>query len=182
MEGRYLQQGENVLITGATGCGKSYLACALGHQACFQGYKTTYLGMNRLIEKITLSKLDGTYIKLLNHLERQTPVSYTHLDVYKRQVPTQQTHDFANCINAMLRFYTGVPATILCDNLKTAVKHPNRYEPVFTDLCYQLSEHYQTTFSATRPYSPRDKAMVEKAVSIVYAHIYACLLYTSRCV
>lgn len=71
-EGRYLQQGENVLITGATGCGKSYLACALGHQACLQGYKTTYLGMNRLIEKVTLSKLDGSYIKLLNHLERQT--------------------------------------------------------------------------------------------------------------
>lgn len=72
IEGRYLQQGENLLITGATGCGKSYLACALGHQACLQGYKTTYLGMNRLIEKITLSKLDGTYIKFLNHLERQT--------------------------------------------------------------------------------------------------------------
>ena len=72
IEGRYLQQGENILITGATGCGKSYLACALGHQACLQGYKTTYLNMNRLIEKITLSKLDGTYIKMLNHLERQT--------------------------------------------------------------------------------------------------------------
>lgn len=72
IEGRYLQQGENVLITGSTGCGKSYLACALGHQACLQGYKTTYLNMNRLIEKVTLSKLDGSYIKLLNHLERQT--------------------------------------------------------------------------------------------------------------
>lgn len=71
-EGRYLEQGENVLITGATGCGKSYLACALGHQACLQGYKTTYLNMNRLIEKVILSKLDGSYIKLLNHLERQT--------------------------------------------------------------------------------------------------------------
>lgn len=71
-EGRYLQQGENVLITGATGCGKSHLACALGHQACLQGYKTTYLNMNRLIEKVMLSKLDGSYIKLLNHLERQT--------------------------------------------------------------------------------------------------------------
>jgi len=66
IEGRYLQQGENVLITGSTGCGKSYLACALGHQACMQGYKTTYLNMNRLIEKVTLSKLDGSYIKLLN--------------------------------------------------------------------------------------------------------------------
>jgi len=71
-EGRYLDNGENLLITGSTGCGKSYLACALGHQACIEGYKTAYLGMNRLIEKITLSKLDGTYIKLLNNLERQT--------------------------------------------------------------------------------------------------------------
>lgn len=71
-EGRYLQEGENILITGATGCGKSFLACALGHQACLQGYKTAYLNMNRLIEKVTLSKLDGSYIKLLNHLERQT--------------------------------------------------------------------------------------------------------------
>jgi DNA replication protein DnaC len=71
-EGRYLEAGENILITGATGCGKSFLACALGHQACLMGYKTTYMNMNRLIEKVTLSKLDGSYIKLLNHLERQT--------------------------------------------------------------------------------------------------------------
>lgn len=71
-EGRYLQEGQNILITGATGCGKSYLACALGHQACLLGHKTTYLNMNRLIEKVTLSKLDGSFIKLLNHLERQT--------------------------------------------------------------------------------------------------------------
>jgi transposase len=95
--------------------------------------------------------------------------------IFCHAVPTQQTHDFAGCINAMLLYYAGVPATILCDNLKTAVSRPSRYEPVFTDLCYQLSEHYGTTFSATRPYSPRDKAMVEKAVSIVYAHIYAPL-------
>lgn len=44
---------------------------------------------------------------------------------------------------------------------------------VAMNMCYQLGEYYQTTFSATRPYSPRDKAMVEKAVNIVYNHIYA---------
>jgi transposase len=93
--------------------------------------------------------------------------------IFCKAIHTQQTADFIDCINAMLRYYAGVPATILCDNLKTAVNRPSRYEPVFTDMCYQLSEHYQTTFSATRPYSPRDKAMVEQAVRIVYAHVYA---------
>lgn len=86
-EGRYLQNGENILLTGATGCGKSYLACALGHQACLQGYKTSYLNMNRLIEKVTLSKLDGSYIKLLNHLERQTLIV---LDDFGLQPLTQE--------------------------------------------------------------------------------------------
>jgi len=87
LEGHYLRQGENVLITGSTGCGKSYLACALGHQACIQGYRTTYLNMNRLIEKITLAKLDGTYIKYLNYLERQTLII---LDDFGLQVLTQE--------------------------------------------------------------------------------------------
>lgn len=86
-EGRYLEAGENMLITGSTGCGKSFLACALGHQACLQGYKTTYLNMNRLIEKVTLSKLDGSYIKLLNHLERQTLII---LDDFGLQSLTQE--------------------------------------------------------------------------------------------
>lgn len=95
--------------------------------------------------------------------------------IYCKAVPSQRSEDFLACINGMLKFYGGVPGTLLCDNLKTAVIRPNRYEPVFTDLCQQLSEHYSTTFSATRPYSPRDKAMVERAVRIVYTHIYAPL-------
>jgi DNA replication protein DnaC len=66
----WIGRSENVLLTGATGCGKSYLACALGHQACLLGYKTIYLNMNRFIEKIHQARLDGTFIKLLNQLEK----------------------------------------------------------------------------------------------------------------
>jgi len=95
--------------------------------------------------------------------------------IFCKAVPSQRSADFASCINDMLRFYGGVSSTILCDNLKTAVIRASRYEPVFTELCELLSVHYSTTFSATRPYSPRDKAMVESAVRIVYAHIYAPL-------
>lgn len=88
-------------------------------------------------------------------------------------VPTQRSADFADAINAMLKYFGGVSTTILCDNLKTAVKRSDRYEPLFTDLCYQLSDHYKTTFSATRPYKPRDKALVEKAVNLLYKTAYA---------
>lgn len=70
MEGTYITGGEPLLITGATGCGKSFLACALGHYACIQGHRVAYLNMNRFTEKILLSKLDGSYLKVLNHFER----------------------------------------------------------------------------------------------------------------
>lgn len=73
MQGDYIKNGQPVLITGPTGCGKSYLACALAHHACHQGYRTQYYSMTRFIEKITLAKLDGSYLKLLTHLDR-TPL------------------------------------------------------------------------------------------------------------
>ena len=66
----FIDRSENILITGATGCGKSYLACAIGRQACSLGYKTLYLGMARFLERISLSKLDGSYIKMLNQIEK----------------------------------------------------------------------------------------------------------------
>jgi DNA replication protein DnaC len=66
----FIERFENILITGATGCGKSYLACAIGRQACSFGYKTLYLGMTRFLEKIAQTKLEGTYIKMLNQIEK----------------------------------------------------------------------------------------------------------------
>lgn len=95
--------------------------------------------------------------------------------IFCTAVHTQRTSDLVYCINAMMKFYGGSASCVLCDNFKTAVIRSDRYEPVFTEVCLQLSEHYTTTFSATRPYSPKDKAMVERAVNIVYTHIYAPL-------
>lgn len=66
----FISKAENILITGATGSGKSYLACALGRQACILGYKVLYLGMTRFLEKLAQAKLDGSFVKLLNHYQK----------------------------------------------------------------------------------------------------------------
>jgi DNA replication protein DnaC len=67
-DGQFITKGENILITGSTGCGKSYLACALGRQACMLGYRTLYLSMNRFIESVANARLEGTYVKWLNQI------------------------------------------------------------------------------------------------------------------
>lgn len=64
----FITRRENVILTGASGVGKSYLAQALGHQACLMGYKTVYSNTARLFKKLKLSKVDGTYLKELNKL------------------------------------------------------------------------------------------------------------------
>lgn len=66
----YIDKGENVIITGCTGVGKSFLATALGYQACFQGYKVMYTNLGRLFTRLTISKADGSYLRELIKIEK----------------------------------------------------------------------------------------------------------------
>ncbi len=66
----FIQRNENIIITGASGVGKSFLAQALGHQACLMEYKVLYANTARLFTKLKLSKVDGTYIKELQKLQK----------------------------------------------------------------------------------------------------------------
>ena len=64
----FIAKKENIIITGASGVGKSYLAQALGHQGCMMGYRTIYTNTARMFKKFKLAKVDGTYLKELNKL------------------------------------------------------------------------------------------------------------------
>jgi len=64
----FIKKKENIILTGASGVGKSYLAQAIGHQACLMGHKVYYANTARLLAKLKLSKLDGTYIKELKKI------------------------------------------------------------------------------------------------------------------
>ncbi len=66
----WVRQRQNVIITGPTGTGKSYLACALGNKACREGYRVLYFRVTRLFQDLAIAKADGRYDKLLRALDR----------------------------------------------------------------------------------------------------------------
>jgi len=68
--GTYLDQGEGILITGATGTGKSFLASALGHRACAKGKKVLYFNTQKLLMKTKMARIDGSYLKLFAKLAK----------------------------------------------------------------------------------------------------------------
>ena len=72
LNGAYLQKRQNLLITGPTGAGKTYVACALATQACEQHYTTQYYRLNRLLDDLTSSRLDGSYQKRLHSLAKKS--------------------------------------------------------------------------------------------------------------
>jgi DNA replication protein DnaC len=67
----FIDKSENILITGATGIGKSYIASAIGYHACGLGYKVIYHNVPKLFSRLKMSKADGSYMKEVARIERQ---------------------------------------------------------------------------------------------------------------
>lgn len=68
--GEYINKGESILITGATGCGKSFITSALGHQACAQGFRVAYFNIQKLLQKTKMARLEGTIHQLLQKISK----------------------------------------------------------------------------------------------------------------
>jgi DNA replication protein DnaC len=88
---QWIKDANNVLIIGPTGVGKTYLACALAHKACRQGYSALYVRLPRLLHELTIAKADGRYDKILKTLAK------THLLVIDdwglKKFVKEQSHD-----------------------------------------------------------------------------------------
>lgn len=67
----FIDRKENLLITGSTGIGKSFIASAIGNQACTNGYKVLYANITKLFTRLKMAKADGSYIKEISRIERQ---------------------------------------------------------------------------------------------------------------
>jgi transposase len=95
--------------------------------------------------------------------------------VYVEATESQKKEDFITvCENAM-HYYGGVPQAIVPDNLKSAVTKSDRYEPTVNETFEDFAEHYGTTILPARAYRPKDKALVEGMVKIIYRRIYTVI-------
>jgi transposase len=101
-------------------------------------------------------------------------LGYSQL-TYCQVIPSQKKPDFLSALANALAFYGGVPQAIVPDNLKSAVTKADRYEPDLNESLADFADHYQTTIYPTRSRRPKDKALVEKTINIIYTRIYAAL-------
>ncbi len=144
---RWVAEHQNVIITGATGVGKSFLACALAQQACRQGYRAYYARASRLFHEFALARADGSYIRLLAKLARLdvlvlddwglTPVQDAErrdlLEILEDRYGTRSTIITSQLPPAQWHDYLGDPtlADAICDRLlhnahRIVLKGPSR--------------------------------------------------------
>ena len=91
---------------------------------------------------------------------------------YVQAVDTQKREDLVWCITECLRWLGGVPKALVSDNMKAVVARGHKYAPLINKTLKDLALHYACVIDPTRPYHPRDKALVEGAVHLVYQRIY----------
>jgi len=90
-------------------------------------------------------------------------------------VKSQKIEDFIYALNSCLKDIGGDPQTLVPDNLKPAIIKANNYEPTINQALEDFANHYGTTVTPTRPRKPKDKALVENQVKLIYSRVYAKL-------
>jgi len=126
-DGMFIEKGENVLITGATGCGKSFMACALGRSACLLGYRTLYFSMNKFMETLTQARLDGTYLKWIKS------ISINKLLILDDFGLKPLNNDARIALLDILEDRYGIGATIITSQLPVDTWHSFLNEPTLSD-------------------------------------------------
>ncbi len=132
----FIKHHQNLLITGPTGCGKTYLACAIGNQACRLGYKVRYLLLTRFLEEMAISHADGSYAKLMMQLHKDDVLILD--DFGLTAISTQQRHDLFNLIEDRYQ----LKSTIITSQFPVAKWHEYLGEPTIADaILDRISEN-----------------------------------------
>jgi DNA replication protein DnaC len=123
----WIKDHHNLIIAGPTGVGKTYLACALAHQACRYGFSAFYAQTSRLLQELNLMKSDGRYLRMLNHLAK---VNLLILDDWGLEVPNQEQR---RILLELLDDRYDKTSTLIASQLPTELWYENLADPTLAD-------------------------------------------------
>lgn len=132
----FIRHHHNLLITGPTGCGKTYLSCAISNQACRLGFKVRYLLLPRFLEEMAMSHADGSYKKLMSQLYKEDLLILD--DFGLTPINTTQRHDLFNLIEDRYQ----LKSTIITSQFPVSKWHDYLGEPTIADaILDRISEN-----------------------------------------
>lgn len=148
----WIGEHQNVLVSGATGVGKSYLACALGQMGCRRGFRVLYRRVPRLFEELSLAKADGTYAKLLGKLARMDLLVLDDLGIGTLKEP--QRHDLLE----VLEDRYGQRSTVITSQLPVAKWHEWIGDPTLADAILDRVIHNAHKLTLKGPSRRKEKS------------------------
>ncbi|GAB5541900.1 MAG: IS21-like element helper ATPase IstB [Alphaproteobacteria bacterium] len=132
---RWIGEHLNVLVSGATGVGKSYLACAMGQAACRRGHRVFYYRLPRLFEELALAKADGTYTKQLARIAKADVLILDDLGI--GTIRDAQRHDLLEVLDDRY----GERSTVVTSQLPIEKWHDWLGEPTVADAILDRLVH-----------------------------------------
>ena len=124
---QWVGKAQNVIITGPTGVGKTYLACALAHKACLEGYTALYRRMTRMFDELNIAKADGRYPKLMMTWAKTNLIILDDLGM--APMNTGQRHDLLE----LMEDRYGQKSTIVTSQLPIEAWHEAIGDPTIAD-------------------------------------------------
>ncbi len=124
---RWIEEHQSICITGATGVGKTYLACAFAHHACRKGYKALYRRTTRFFDELRLARADGSYSRLMARVARMNVLVLDDFAI----VP--MTDEQRGDLLEVLEDRSGSGSTIITSQLPTTKWHEYLLDPTLAD-------------------------------------------------
>lgn len=154
---QWIQNHLNVIITGATGTGKSYIACALANQACRKNHRTLYRRMPRLLDELALARADGSYPKLLAKIARHDLLILD--DWGMRPLKDTQRHD----VLEILEDRYDVRSTLVTSQIPKEKWHDHIGDPTVADAILDRLVHNAYTLDIKGPSRRKEKTADERS-------------------